>query len=278
MQLSSKSTTALPIKQAVHSSELTALYRVYFFGPFRIMRGSQSVGELVWRRNKAKSLLKWFLLNPSRRFSSAQLIELLWPDTERLAGLRNLHVTINYLRHLLEPELLPHQESKFICRNKNNFYWFELDESWWADIFDVQRLVTLAREAELNGDLEAVILHHSKIAGYCSAGFLPADAYEDTFALYRRQYERIYKQVLESLIHLCSQLSMFDEVFSYSHQALLVDPYCEPAIKAIISAYFLQGNIAGAIRKLADFQHLLKEDLGTEPSEDILVLKKKFSE
>ncbi len=278
MHLSSKSTTTVSTKQAVHSSESASLYRVYFFGPFRIMRGNQSVGALVWRRNKAKALLKWFLLNPSRRFSSAQLIKLLWPDTERLAGLRNLHVTINYLRHLLEPELLPHQESKFICRNKNNFYWFELNESWWADIFDVQRLVSLARESELKGDLEVAILHYSKIAGYCSAGFLPADAYEDTFALYRRQYERIYKQVLESLIRLCSQLSMFDEVFSYSHQALVVDPYCEPAIKAIVSAYFLQGNIAGAVRKLTDFQHLLKEDLGTEPGEDILVLRKKFSE
>jgi DNA-binding SARP family transcriptional activator len=276
MRPSSTSITSAAQKATFYGNESMALYKVYFFGPFRIMSKDQPFNEFVWRRNKARSLLKWFLLNPYRLFSVDQLIALFWPGIERSSGLRNLHVTTNYLRHLLEPELLPYQKSKFIRRNKNNFYWFELDESWWADIFDIQYLLTAATQAEQCGNIVEAIAHYGKIARYCSRSFLPEDAYEDTFAPYRRQYERITTQVLESLIRLCSQCGQFDEVFSYSHQALLIDPYCEVAIKAIVNAYFKQGNITEATRKLDDFQSLLKEDLGLGLSEDILSLKRNF--
>lgn len=277
MHPSSQSATGAPQKNTSYGSESTALYKAYFFGPFRIVPRNQAISEFVWRRNKARSLLKWFLLNPSRMFSADQLIALFWPGIDRVSGLRNLHVTTNYLRHLLEPDLLPYQKSKFMRRNKNNFYWFEIDESWWADIFAVDSLLICAREAEQRGDVAAAIAHLNKIAHYCSLGFLPEDAYEDIFTPYRRQYERIATQVLESLIRLCSQSGMFDEVFSYSHQALLIDPYCELAVTAIVGAYFQQGNVSEASRCLDDFQNLLKEDLGLEPGEGILLLKEKFS-
>lgn len=254
-----------------------ALYRAYIFGPFRLIHANQPVGKLVWRRNKAKTLLKWFLLNPSRMFSADQLIELFWPDIDRAAGLRNLHVTMNYLRHLLEPDLPPHQESAFIRRNKNNFYWFEQGDRWWTDVCDVHYHEASAVNAEKCGDLATVLAHQRKIAEYCSLGFLPADTYDDIFAPYRRQYECLYQQVLESLMQLCTQFELFDEIFSYAQQALSLNPYCEPAIKAIVSVYFQQGNVVGAIRRLKDFQNLLKEDLGLEPGESLLALQKKYS-
>ncbi|BCL84191.1 hypothetical protein ccbrp13_66560 [Ktedonobacteria bacterium brp13] len=263
-------------KHTAYQNESAAPYKAYLFGPFRITLGNQQVGTLIWRRNKAKTLLKWFLLNPSRMFSADQLIELFWPGVERTSGLRNLHVTINYLRHLLEPDLLPHQESSFICRNKNNFYWFEMNDQWWADIFAVQYHETCAVNAEQRENMAEVIVHQHKIVEYCSLGFLPADTYEDIFSPYRRKYDCLYQQTLEHLIHHCTQSGMFDEVFSYSQQALLLDPYCEVAIKAVVHVYFQQGNVAGAMRKLKDFQNLLKDDLGLEIGEDLQLLQKRY--
>src|SRR5947209_8451568 len=127
-----------------HLCESTALYKVYFFGPFRVIRDNQPVGESAWRRNKAKALLKWFLLNSGRMFSADQLIERFWSDMIRSSAERNLHVAIHYLRHLLEPDLPPRHESKYIRRNKDNLYWFEIDETCWADIFDVDYHYTVA--------------------------------------------------------------------------------------------------------------------------------------
>lgn len=260
------------------SCDASALYRVHFFGPFRVMRNNQPIGEPVWRRNKAKALLKWFLLNPGRMFSANQLIKNFWPDTDKASAERNLHVAIHYLRHLLEPGLAPRHESRYIRRNKDNFYWFDLDETWCADIFDVQHHYSSAKEAEQRDELETAISHYRQIASYCNLGFLHEDAYEDTFSSHRRHYERIYTEVLERLMHLHSHIGKPDEALTYAHHALLVDPYCESAVKAIVHAYLHKGNIAGAIRKLDSFQTFLREDLGIEPGEDILTLRQKIVE
>ncbi|HLQ29380.1 MAG TPA: BTAD domain-containing putative transcriptional regulator [Ktedonobacteraceae bacterium] len=271
-----------PSKQALTTNmapqKSTALYKVLFFGPFRVMRDNQLVGEPMWRRNKAKALLKWFLLNTGRMFSADQLFTGFWPDMSKASAEQNFHVTIHYLRHLLEPDLPPRHESKYIRRNKDNLYWFELDETWWADIFDVHYHNTEAEEAEQRGERAAAIAHYRQIVEYCSLGFLHEDAYEDIFSPYRRHYERIHTEVLERLMHLYTQADMMDEALTYAHHALLVDPYCEPAIKAIAHVYFRQGNTAGAIHQLDYFQAFLREDLGIEPGEDILSLRKSIAE
>ncbi|GHO89562.1 AfsR/SARP family transcriptional regulator [Dictyobacter formicarum] len=267
--------TPLP---GVHLSEAVPLYHVHFFGPFQVKRANQPVGEPVWRRNKAKALLKWFLLNPGRMFSTDQLVECFWPNVAKKSAERNLHVAIHYLRHLLEPDLPARHESKYIRRNKDNLYWFELDESWWADIFDVHQHYTTAKEAEQRGEYSTAISSYRHVVTYCNLGFLHEDAYDDTFSSHRRHYDRIYIEVLKNLIHLYSQVGMVDEVLTYAHHALLVDPYCESAVKAIAHSYFRQGNTAGAIRKLDYFQAFLKRDLGIEPGEEIFSLRKQMAE
>ena len=277
MQLPAQPQTQREKENAARSSEPAPAYRVYFFGPFRIIRGDQPIGEPVWRRNKAKALLKWFLLNTGRMVSADQLTEIFWPEATRSSAPRNLHVTINYLRHLIEPDLRPRQQSGCIRRNKNNFYWFEVDDSWWVDIFEVDRHYAAAREAEQRGDTAAIIMHYRTIVDYCNLEFLPEDTYEDTFSSYRRHYERVHTEALNSLIQLCSQTGMFHEALEYAHQALLIDPYNETAVKAIISAYFQQGNTAGAIHRLDTCHQFLKEDLGIEPGDDILSLRKKMA-
>src|SRR5581483_5838624 len=117
------------VNVTAHLRRSDALYKVHFFGLFRVLRDNQPLGEPVWRRNKAKSLLKWFLLNTGRMFSADQLIKSFWPDMTRASAERNFHVSIHYLRHLLEPDLPPRHESTYIRRNKDNLYWFELDEN-----------------------------------------------------------------------------------------------------------------------------------------------------
>src|SRR5437773_4600551 len=107
------------VTATAHLHKSTALYKVHFFGPFRVIRDNQPLGEPVWRRNKAKALLKWFLLNVDGRYSTDQLIKNFWPEATRPSAERNLYVAIHYLRHLLEPNLPPRQESQYLCRTKD---------------------------------------------------------------------------------------------------------------------------------------------------------------
>jgi len=266
------------VNVTAHLRRSDALYKVHFFGLFRVLRNDQPLGEPVWRRNKAKSLLKWFLLNINGRYSSDQLIKSFWPNATGAPAERNLYVAIHYLRHLLEPELPPRHESSYIRRNKDNFYWFKVDEDWWADIFDVHYHYKEAKEAEQRDELMKAITHYHQVVEYCRLGFLPEDAYEDIFAPYRRYYECLYTEVLDRLMLLCSQVDRIDDVLTYAHHALLIDPYSESAIRAIAQAYFRQGNTVGAIRELDRFRAFLREDLGVEPGEELLSLRKKIAE
>src|SRR5579859_2617704 len=233
-----------------HPFHAYACYKASFFGPFRIMYNQQPLGEPKWRRNKAKALLKWFLLNPGDLFSVEQLSKLFWPEISTKVAASNLHVTLHYLRHVLEPELASGCPSAFIRRNRYNYYWFDLNNNWWTDVFDVQHLSTCAKDAERKAEFSRAIMLYCRLISYYNLTFLPEDIYEDVFSAYRRQHEYAYTQLLERLMQLYIQTNRFDDALSCALHTLSIDPYSESAVKTMVRIYLHQGNATGALRQL----------------------------
>lgn len=256
--------------------EYAAHYRTYFFGQFRLLSQDKPIKETMWRRNKVKALLKWFLLNPGKLCSADEFIDLFWPEVPLETASDNLYVTIHCLRHLLEPALGPRETSAFIRRQSNNFYWFEMDERWWTDIADVQDLFNTARAFDAHGDDVRASFYYRKVVSHCSLGFLPEDESEQWLRSYRQHYEYIYLQVLVRLIQLYQQRGELEEVLEYAYLALSLDSYCEPAMKAIIDTYFKLGNRGMAMRRLDDFGSFLQQELGMEPSKEMHALRMKI--
>ena len=268
----------LPIKRSSspHPHERSARYRAYFFGPFRVFCGQQSSGEIVLHRSKARKLLKLFLLNPGKLFPIDQLCTFCWPAAEEAKALGSLHVTIHDVRHGLEPDLLSHQRSTFIRRNTHNCYWFDPCDLWWSDVFEVQRMHLVAKEAEALEDAATALACYRTLLDYYRAGFLPEDMYEDLFTSYRNQYTYAHTYVLERSMQLASQLRLTDEVMTYVLQALSIDPYNETAMREMINELLLQGNTAGAIHQLSAFQAVLRQDLNASLGPTLLSLRKKL--
>src|SRR5262245_6249510 len=102
-------------------------YRAHLFGPFHFFRHGQLIRQADWHGTKVKSLLKLFLIDPGKIYSTDQLSDLLWPTLDLKSSVRCLHVSLHTLRRLLEPSLVPRQPSKFILRNEH-FYWFQMEE------------------------------------------------------------------------------------------------------------------------------------------------------
>jgi DNA-binding SARP family transcriptional activator len=254
-------------------SQTHARYKAFFFGPFRITRDEQPLGEPNWRRNKAKALLKWFLLNPGTLFSIEQLSRLFWPESTEKVAINNLHVTLHYLRRVLEPELAHGEPSSFVRRNRHNYYWFDLRGVWWSDVNEVEYLSACAKEAERRDDLAQTIILSNKLLVYYKLGFLPEDIYEDVFSPYRRQHEYAAIRLLEQLLQLYIHAERPDEALESALYLLSIDPYNESAVKAMVHIYLRQGNITGALRQIDDFQRSLKEDLGIEPEKEVLTLR-----
>lgn len=249
--------------------ELRAENRSYFFGPFHFIRGARPIEENMWRRSKAKSLLKWFLLNPGRPFASDQLIELFWSDIPPEDALRGLYVTIHYLRRLLEPDLAPHQKSGYLHRGNNNFYWLEVNETWWSDIYELEYLYAQARQFETENHLHRACFYYRKIVSHCSKGFLPENQHDAAFASYRLKYESFYLQVLERLISICLHLHEVDEALEYSYSALLRERHSETAIRAIMHIYTQQCNESvESGQRLLGFKKFLHKELGVDTSSE----------
>ncbi|MBV9232106.1 MAG: hypothetical protein JOZ18_22540 [Chloroflexi bacterium] len=268
----------LPARVLVHPREYEygAAYRAYLFGPFRLFCQGQSVGELMQRRNKARMILKWFLLNPGKLGSADEFIDLFWPELPPEKSLGNFHVTMHYLRRMLEPTLTARQESAFIHRKPNNFYWFQMNECWWMDTSDVAMLLERARECDLRGDDRRATYYYRKVASYCYQGFLPEDEGEDWLRPYRSRYKHLYSQALMRLIQIYMRQNELEDVLEYAYQSMLHDPYNETAMQAIIEVHLQQGNVTLAQHRLDSFWHTLHNDLGLRPAKELHALRERI--
>jgi DNA-binding SARP family transcriptional activator len=278
MEIVNKEGSQLSTHILIHPREYEyqATYRAYLFGPFRLLCGDQPLGELMQRRNKARMILKWFLLNPGKLGSADEFIDLFWPEIPLDKALGNFHVTMHYLRHMLEPNLRTRQESTFIHRKPNNFYWFQMDRNWWLDTSDLGMLLERARECDLHGNDRRAAFYYRKAANYCSQGFLPEDETEKWLLPYRSHYKHTYSQVLIRLIQLYTQWNEWEDVLEYAYQSILSDPYSELAIRAIVDAHLQQGNISIAQHRLDSFWDALHSDLGIRPNKEFHLLRERI--
>lgn len=254
--------------------EQQALFRARLFGPFQLFYANKPVDGSLWRRNKIRALLKWFLLHPDKPFSADQLVEIFWPDTPPEVAHRNLRVTIHYLRYLLEPQIERGQQSRFVLRLTNNFYLFRSDASWWVDVWEMRQQLESAKGMERLGNSARAAILYEKINKYFERGFLPEDIYEGYVHPIRRYYERLHFQVLNRLITINMKKGNFDEALEYAYQLLTLDSYSEIAMRKIIAIYHLQGNHITAIKEFRNFCALFQVELGIElnmPSEDAVL-------
>ncbi|GCE15626.1 AfsR/SARP family transcriptional regulator [Tengunoibacter tsumagoiensis] len=256
--------------------EDTLHYKAYLFGPFLFFRQGQLIEQSHWRGKKVKTLLKLFLMNPGKIYSTDQLIDLLWPDLDFKSSVSSLHVTLHNLRRLLEPTLTSRQPSRFI-HHSAHFYWFEIDDSWWVDTLEVQNLFQSAKDLEKAGNVTAAASHYRRVMRICQRDLLPEDSYEDWCLPYQRQYQFVHSHAVQKLIQFHYQHHDFEGVIEYANEALYFDPYSEPAMKAIVDAYVRQGNMAKALQEYERFRAFLSGELGIEPCEEMKDLRAKIA-
>ena len=251
-------------------------YEARFFGPFRVLLDGRSLGDRAWRRASARTLLKWFLLNPGELFRSSELYELLWPGQSHANNLNRIHVTLHHLRRVLEPGLSRRQQSTFIRSDRNGRYRFDFSDCWWVDAFEVQSLSKAAKAARKRGDALAGISMYRQLLDYYEQTFLPEDLYEDTFATFRATHDRDYDDALHQLLKLYLGTGDSYAALSCAMRILDRDPYSEDAVSAIVQLNLRQGNITGALLHLEEFLGTVKRDLGITPSQHLLGLRERI--
>ncbi|WP_017542018.1 AfsR/SARP family transcriptional regulator [Nocardiopsis halophila] len=242
-----------------------AQYEARFFGAFTVLRDGRPLEGPAWRRESVRTLLKWFLLHPGRRWRAAELCEVLWPGENGDRCPNRLHVTLHHLRRLLEPELPCRRPSSFIRSDRGGCYRFDTADRWRTDVAETRRLLRSADAARAADDAAAEIVACRELTAYYERTFLPEDLFTDAFAPVRTAYEREYQDVLSRLLR--ASLDAGDDFAAASCAATIldIDPYCEEAIAASVQVSLRQGHVLGAMEQLDDFLGTLQRELGTRP-------------
>ena len=108
--------------------------KIHLLGTTAVTRpeGTQVEGEL-WRRIKVRALLAYLALQQDRPISRDILIELLWPELDYNAALRNLNTTVYNLRKSLEPDLKRIANSTYVIYEGGS-YFLNGEVDHWLDI------------------------------------------------------------------------------------------------------------------------------------------------
>lgn len=251
-------------------------FRAWLFGPFKVVCGGTEIADQAWNRKSARTLLKWFLLNPGRSFSGPELCDVLWPNGTAKSTAKNLHVTLHYLRRVLDPDSPSRSPSRFVRTDESGRYQFD-DHDWWTDVGEVDWLWRSLQTSAERDDHIAAIATLLQLVGHYSRGFLPEELYEDAFAHFRDLHERKYDEALHALLKLYGDLGRRYEVLAFAQRILDRDPYSECAVTALVEIHLAQGNLAAAMSELDRFVLTLKDDLGTRPGPRVLALRRRLS-
>lgn len=232
------------------------------------------MGDPRGGRATARTLLKWFLLNPRQEFRDIELSEVLWPGRAR-NGANRLHVTQHSLRRVLEPELASRQPSRFIRSDPSGHYWFDPADCWWTDVDDVALLSKSACAAQRAGNSAATIAFYERLLAYYDQGFLPEEVYQDAFASFRAAHEGGHEEALLQLLRLHRQAGHLYEALTCAMRILDRDPYSEEAATSVVEIHLEQGSLTAAISQLEQFVRTLQEDLEVAPSPELLALRER---
>lgn len=239
--------------------------RIHLLGPTIVWRpdGTMVEGPL-WRRVKVRALLVYMVLQrgPVPRET---LIEVLWPDLDYEAGLRNLNTTVYNLRRSLEPELKRGSDSIYVIYESGN-YRLECSQSHWLDVQTFEQGI---RHARVERDRDKAI-----------------SLYQKTLALYRGEYltdlgnteiassgeqHRLHERYLAAMeeMGLLHEQNNQDEKAKEVYQKIMSIDHCrETACQRLMRLLIRQGDTASAASYCSRLNDALRLELNAVPTQE----------
>src|SRR5262249_17407100 len=193
-----------------------------------------------------------------------QLIELLWPESHRESGQRNLRTELSSLRRQLEPPGVPHGAILIASRAT-----LQLNPA--ACITDVSLFEAALKAAEQAPDAPEGAVHLIK-AAEASGGELLPGYFEDWIRPERRRLAEAYLAALHTLVALLAERGDRTQALQWARRAAAADPLHERSHEDLIRLLMAAGEIEAARAQFEQAQQLLERELGASLSPEIHAL------
>lgn len=234
--------------------------RLAILGALAVANSQRSIAITAARE---RAILAMLLLNPNRTVTTDRLIGAVWEDRPPVRALSQLHACVSRLRRSLAQGGLPRG---LIATAPAGYAIAVADDQ--LDWLEFTRLVKLAREAIAKDLRQAAREHYRQALGLWQGPAL--DGVDG--ATIRRLAATLDEQRLQAqqeCLTLELDLGLAAEVLPELTELATSHPYHEPLHRLLMLALYRAGRQADAMAAYRRFERSLRDEVGTEPSEQL---------
>ena len=248
----------------VRSPHVPKMLRVFLLGHFAVYRGDRLILPRTWKRRKAATLFKLFLLAPNHAILRDQAIELLFPDADPAASIKAFNTVLHSLRRTICPPHAPHE--LYITTETDRVYLNpECLAFTDADVFEAQGRAALHEPQPTRAELEAALALYT-------GDLLPDDLYADWATARRESLRDLFLSLLLRLAETSETAREDAAAVSALQRILKVEPAHEDAHRRLIRLYARMGQRHAALRQYQRCLDLLRRELEIAPMPETTAL------
>ena len=230
------------------SSATGGRLHVNLLGGFRVLAGGRELGLPVHARRVLAYLCVHSLGGSHERMP---LAELLWPAVSTARAQASLRTALWRIR----------QGDRRLLRVVHDSIWLgpDVEVDLHGTIDRARRLLAPGHDTPADGD-DVEALRGELLPGW----------EEEWLLLERQRIHQLQIHALDTLSRRFCAQGRHAEAIDTALAAIALEPLREASHGALIAAYVADGNVAGALRQLADFSSLLDRELSVAPSRGFL--------
>ncbi len=239
--------------------------RFQLFGPLGVDSEAESVDL---GPPKQRAVLAVLLLHANEIVSTDRIIDLIWGSPPRTAE-HSVQIYISNLRKVLSDG-----SQTGLIETRPPGYLLKVS----PDAVDALRFERLVREglaAVRAGDIAGGGSTLETAVAAWTAAPLAEFAYDDFALGYIRSLEELRSDALETLAGVHLDQGSLEEARDRARQAIELDPLREEPRRVMMLSLYRSGRQAEALRHYGDYQKLLGENFGLEPSNHLRDLEER---
>ncbi len=243
------------------------------FGHFEVIRHGKTVHD--WRRDKARTLLKHLIANRGSMHRDV-LLDLLWPERETDAAVRNLRVTLHALRRSLDGEASRGPSVPYVLTSGDT-YKLNPEVLVWVDAHAFSALYEAAGHLRRHARPDESVRTYEAAQSLYRDDYLVDDLYEEWTFVQRELLKDQFLLVLTRLAEAAATRHDFEGCMAYCHKILSKDASREDAYQHLMRCHARMGHRARALRWYELCCEMLRSDLNVEPSDSTLHLAQRIA-